>query len=297
MLAPGPRDGADPVALFEHRRRAQFGPRNRAVATGLALFLTVLIASIVVGKVSPTALVDGLPDIVRYIDGTLPPLAWNDLGGGLRSWYWGLGTWLILLGDTILVAFLGTLFGFAGGFLLCFPAAQNLRRAAWSYFLARRVLEVARTVPNLVYALIFVYAFGLGPFAGMLAIAVHSAGALGKLFAEANENIDPGPADGVAASGGNWPQIIRFAVVPQVLPNFLSYTLLRFEINVRESAVLGIVGAGGIGQELYLAVRQFEYHDISAIVLLIVLTVSVIDLACEQVRHRLIGRDALRVAA
>lgn len=155
---------------------------------------------------------------------------------------------------------------------------------------------MARTVPDLVYALIFVYAFGLGPLAGALAIAVHSAGALGKLFAEVNEGIDRGPGHGVIAAGGNWPQVIRYAVVPQVMPNFLSYTLLRFEINVREASVLGIVGAGGIGQELYLAVRQFEYQDISAIVLLIVATVAIIDLTCEQIRHRLIGAETLRTA-
>jgi phosphonate transport system permease protein len=137
---------------------------------------------------------------------------------------------------------------------------------------------------------------GLGPLAGVLAIAVHSAGSLGKLFAEVNESIDRGPGDGVVAAGGNWPQVIRYAVVPQVMPNFLSYTLLRFEINVREASVLGIVGAGGIGQELYLAVRQFEYQDISAIVLLIVATVAIIDLVCEQIRHRLIGAETLMAA-
>lgn len=297
-MDPARRDSprSDPVALFENHRQAKLREQRRSTLLGAGVFLALLVASLIVGKVSPEALVDGLPDIARYVGDTIPSVAWETAGRDLGRWYWGLGRWLILLGDTIIVAFLGTLFGFAGAFLLCFPASRNLNRSATGYFAARRVLEVARTVPTLVYALLFVFAFGLGPLAGMLALMVHSAGALGKLFAEVNENIDLGPCEGVAAAGGTWAQIIRYAVVPQVSPNFASYALLRFEINVRESAVLGLVGAGGIGQELYLAVRQFEYTDISAIILLIIATVSLIDLICEQLRHRLIGADTLRMA-
>ena len=172
------------------------------------------------------------------------------------------------------------------------------RRAIWHpvsgvYSLARRCLEIARTVPELVYALMFVYAFGLGPLPGVLAIAMHSLGSLGKLFSEVAENIDPGPVEGVRAAGANWWQTVRYAVVPQVLPNFASYTLLRFEINVRASSVVGFVGAGGIGQELYTVIRQFIYVDISAIVLLLIVTVAILDILCEQLRHHLIGAQAL----
>src|SRR5262249_41784861 len=134
-----------------------------------------------------------------------------------------------------------------------------------------------------------VFAFGLGPLPGMLAVAVHSAGSLGKLLSEVNENVDPASLEGVRAAGASWAQVMRFAVVPQVLPNFASYALLRFEINVRQATVLGFVGAGGIGEELLLAVRQFVYPDISAIVLLIIATVAVIDMSCERVRSRLMG--------
>jgi phosphonate transport system permease protein len=154
------------------------------------------------------------------------------------------------------------------------------------------MLELLRTVPTLVLALVFVYAFGLGPFAGVLAIAVHTAGALGKLFAEEHENTAPGPVEGVRAAGGSWAQQMRFGVLPQSLPGLLSYGLLRFEINVREASVLGIVGAGGIGEELYLAVRQFEYQDISAILVLILLTVAAIDLLCGRLRARVLGARA-----
>jgi phosphonate transport system permease protein len=211
----------------------------------------------------------------------------------LGEWYWGLGKWLNLLLDTVLIGFLGTLLGVLGAAVLCFPASRNLMPRYSVYFLFRRTLEIARAVPELVYALIFVFAFGLGPLPGVLAIAIHSAGALGKLFSEVNENIDPSSVEGVRASGGNWFQVIRYAVLPQVLPNFASYALLRFEINVRAAAIIGFVGAGGIGQELFFVIRQFVYSDVSAIVFMIVLTVCLIDITCEKLRHRWIGREQL----
>ena len=159
-------------------------------------------------------------------------------------------------------------------------------------FVARRTLEFCRTVPEIVFALIFVLAYGLGPLPGVLAIAIHTTGALGKLFAEVVENIDAKPLDGVAASGGNWFERIRFAVLPQVLSNFVSYALLRFEINVRGAAVMGFVGAGGIGQDLIEAVRKFYYTDVSAILILVIITVMIIDGITERVRHALIGMEA-----
>jgi phosphonate transport system permease protein len=121
-------------------------------------------------------------------------------------------------------------------------------------------------------------------------------GALGKLFAEVHENADIRTVEAVRAAGGGWGQAMRYGVLPQSLPGVLSFGLLRFEINVREASVLGIVGAGGIGEELYLAVRQFEYPDISAILVLILLTVALIDQLCTRLRHRILGAEALRVA-
>ncbi|MDW8445281.1 MAG: ABC transporter permease subunit [Acetobacteraceae bacterium] len=153
----------------------------------------------------------------------------------------------------------------------------------------RRLLEVCRTVPEIVFALIFVWAFGIGAFAGILAIAIHSAGALGKLFAEVAENADLRPVDGVVASGGNWVEAMRFGLLPQVLPNFASYALLRFEINVRAASVIGFVGAGGIGQELYKVISFNYYEEVSAILVLIILVVAAIDLISERIRFGLIG--------
>ena len=150
-------------------------------------------------------------------------------------------------------------------------------------------MEVCRTVPDIVFALVFVIAFGLGPMAGVLAIAIHTTGALGKLFAEIVENIDMKPVEGVRSTGAGWMACMRFAVLPQAIAGFASYALLRFEVNVRGASVMGFVGAGGIGQELVVAIRKFYYSDVSAILLMIVVTVFLIDISTGWIRGRLFG--------
>jgi phosphonate transport system permease protein len=214
-------------------------------------------------------------------------LVLTDIG----EWFWGFGRWMNRLWDTLLIAYLGTLLGAIGAFFLCFAASANLTPQKAKRFSARRFLEFCRTVPEIVFALIFVVAFGLGPVPGVLAIFIHTMGALGKLFAEVVENIDMKPVEGAIASGATRWQAIRYAVVPQVLPNFASYALLRFEINVRGASVMGFVGAGGIGQDLIEAIRKFYYSDVSAILLLIIAAVMVIDLATERLRHHLISME------
>jgi phosphonate transport system permease protein len=291
-LASDDADAA--VTAFERSHaEAQRARRQQTILFG-TLFALAFAGSVYVGEVRPDRLVEGIGGLFHYIDRTLPKATGDGLIADVQEWYWGLGRWLVLLFDTVVIAFLATALGAAAGFALCFPASRNLVRGRLACFASRRVLEIARAVPELVYALIFVFAFGIGPLAGVLAIAIHTAGALGKLFSEVNENIDTKPIEGMRAAGGNWFQVMRYGVVPQVLPNFVSYTLLRFEINVRSAAIIGFVGAGGIGQELYFVIRQFIYADISALVILIVLTVSVIDLVCERLRHGLIGREEMR---
>jgi phosphonate transport system permease protein len=210
------------------------------------------------------------------------------------EWYWGLGRWLRLLGETLLMAYVGTALGALGAFFLCFLAAANVTPRPWLRIVVRRFCELCRTVPELVFALMFVIAFGLGPLAGVLAVAIHSLGALGKLFAEVIENIDMKPVEGVHATGAPWHVAMRFGALPQTMSNFVSYALLRFEINVRGATVMGFVGAGGIGMDLIEAIRKFYYSDVSAILVLIVITVSVIDTATGYVRHRLIGLEGRR---
>ena len=238
----------------------------------------------------------GLPRIGEYIGRTLPEITAANFPGDIATWYYGFAKWLKLLGDTLLIALMATVFGAVGGFILCFPASRNLARSYWIYFAFRRAAEFLRCVPEVVFALIFVVAFGVGPFAGFLALTAHSTGAMGKLFAEANENIDERQLDGVRATGGNWFEVIRYAALPQVLPNFTTYALWRLELNIRSAAIVGFVGAGGIGQELYQAISLNYYEDVSAIVLMIVVTITCIDLICERIRHRIIGRESLQWA-
>ena len=214
--------------------------------------------------------------------------AWSDIG----EWFWGWQKWLSLLGETVLISYVGTLVGAVLAFGLNFLAAENTAPSASLRFVVKRVMEFCRTVPDIVFALIFVIAFGLGPIAGVLAIAIHCVGALGKQYSEIVENIDMKPVEGIRSTGASWTDCMRFAVLPQVAAGFAGYTLLRFEINVRGASVMGFVGAGGIGQELVVAVRKFYYSDVSAILLMIIVTVFVIDIGTGWLRGRLFGKEA-----
>ncbi|MGE0419176.1 MAG: phosphonate ABC transporter, permease protein PhnE [Acetobacteraceae bacterium] len=284
------------------RAEAAFQARRRQhVLSGFGLggiLAACLIVSAIVSEVSPAALLDGLPRAAEYLAKLVPDLRPDVLFDGTKTegsiayWMYRLDSWLWLLFETSQMAALATLGGAVGALLSCFPAATNLAPNRLVYRVFRRWLELFRSVPDLVYALILVWTFGVGPLAGILAIALHTTGALGKLFAEVVENVDMRPWEGVLSAGGNWLQAVRYAILPQVLPNFLSYVLLRFEINVRGATVIGFVGAGGIGQELYTVISFNYYQEISAIIVLIILTVSVIDLLSERLRSIAIGRDA-----
>lgn len=276
---------------FEAHYRS-LGARKRLLTLAYgALFLIAFGLSAWVGEFDPLKLLRSLPRVHEYALKTLPTLSLATLGHDLNEWFYAPGKWLSLLWETLLIAYTATLLGTLGALALCFHAAQNLRRSAASYWIVRRIFEVARTIPDLVYALLFVFAFGIGPLAGILAIAVHTMGGSGKLFAETVENIDMKPVEGLRATGANWLQMVRFAVLPQVLPNFATFTLWRFETNVRTASVIGFVGAGGIGQELYTAIRMLYYEDISALLLLLVVTVMLIDVGCEKLRHAMIGKE------
>ena len=251
------------------------------------VILVAIAAAFHVSEVSPVRLWNGLPAMASYIWGTLPEVSLATLGRDLGSWMWGWKRWLPMLWETILIAYTGTLLGAVAGLLLSFFAARNLTPHPVLGAATRRLLELARTVPELVYALLFVIAFDLGPLAGVLALGLHAAGALGKLSLELLEHVEPRPIEGMRASGANWLETMRFGAAPQILPGFLGYTLFRFELNVRSSAVIGFVGVGGIGQELYVATRQFVYQDISAIIFLLVVAVALLDQLSELARRRL----------
>jgi phosphonate transport system permease protein len=281
-------------AAFQEARRL----RRRASLFYGAVAMLCLLVSAWISEASPQRLAEGLPRIGEYFWRVLPSFSADaffadwETDGSFAAWMYRADKWLWLIFETSQMAVLGTLFGTMISLSLCFVAARNLSPNPWAYTLARRFLEFCRTVPEIVFALIFVWAFGIGPLAGILAIIIHTAGANGKLFAEVAENADTSPMEGVRAAGGNWFHRMRYGVLPQVLPNFLSYTLLRFEVNVRGASVLGFVGAGGIGEELYHVIAFNYYEEISAIVVLIILTVASIDLISERLRKGLSAADA-----
>ena len=289
--APLPPERA--AALAADYGRAVAGTRRRSWAFLAVIGLLALLSGLM-AEVRPLVLAENIGNFTAYLGRLLPPLTLGHLRGDVAEWYWGLPKWAALLGETLLMAYLGTLLGGACALLLCFGAAANLARTRTGCFLARRTLEILRTVPEIVFALLFVIAFGLGPMVGVLALALHTTGALGKLFSEVVENIDMKPVEGLTASGASRIAAIRFGVLPQVASNFASYGLLRFEINVRGAGVMGFVGAGGIGQELLVAIRNFYYTDVSAILLMLVVTVMAIDLGTERLRHHLIGSEGAR---
>lgn len=290
--------GAARIAQAEAAFQAMRRQRRIAALTGCILLAVVFAVSAYVSELQPGRLVEGLPRAGDYFARMLPDLRWEALFAGAKTegsiayWFYRIDEWAWLIFETANMAALATLIGGVCGAVLCFPAAVNLAPNAWVFHVMRRFLELFRTVPEIVYALILVWAFGIGPLAGILAIALHTTGALGKLFAEAVENADMRAWDGVRASGGSWLMGVRYAILPQVLPNFLSYVLLRFEINVRGASIIGFVGAGGIGQEIYQVISLNYYEEIGAIVLLVVVTVAAIDLISERLRHRVIGRLA-----
>lgn len=269
------------IAAVARRRRLR-------IAAGVTAFVAVTLAAAWMGGFDPVRLAAGLPRLGEFLGLLVPPLRVATLGEDIAAWYWGLGRWLVLLGDTLLMALLATTLGTLAGAALSIPAAANLTSGAIAYWTSRRALELARAVPDLVFAIVFVFAFGLGPLPGVLAIAVHTAGAQGKLFAEANENIDMRPLEGLRAAGASPREEVVYGVLPQVLPNWLSFTLWRFEVNVRSATIIGFVGAGGIGLELYEALRLSYYDDAGAILVIVALTVFAIDWVSEVARGRIV---------
>ena len=158
----------------------------------------------------------------------------------------------------------------------------------WVYQPVRRLMDTFRAINEIVFAVLFVVAVGLGPFAGVMALFIHTTGILAKLFSEAVEAIDPRPVEGIRATGASKLQEIVYGVVPQVLPLWMSFSLYRFESNVRSATVLGLVGAGGIGQVLFESIRGFYYGETAAILIVIVLTVTAVDLVSQQLRKLVI---------
>ena len=240
-------------------------------------------------------LLNGIPRLGDYVSQIIPSLETNNLflsskdKGSIAYWYFNLPKYLKLLFETFNMALLATIIGSTLALFLSFLAAKNTSPNSLVFFTIRRILEFFRGVPEIIFAILFVWVLGIGPLAGIIAMTLHTTGSLGKLFSEVHENSNNKPIDALKASGGNWLSEMKFGLLPQVLPNLISYVLLRFEINIRASTILGFVGAGGIGQELYLVINFNYYEEVSAIILLIILTVVSIDLFSSYLRKNIIG--------
>lgn len=198
--------------------------------------------------------------------------------------------WRFYLEDTIITISMGlwgTLMAAISAIPLSLLASENVC-PVWIVQPIRRLLDAMRAINEIVFALIFVVAVGLGPFAGVLALFVSTTGTLGKLFSEVVESIDPGPVEGIRATGAQKIQEIIFGVLPQVMPLWTSYILYRFESNVRSASVLGIVGAGGIGVSLYQSFQAFQYQKVCAILMILIVATSTIDFLSSKLRNWLI---------
>jgi phosphonate transport system permease protein len=196
------------------------------------------------------------------------------------------------LAITINVAIVSTILGGTGAFLLCFFASTNLVGSRAVRWFVRRVMEIMRAFPEIVIAGLLTAILSIGPIAAIIAVSLHTIGALGKLFFEVVENADMKPDEGLRASDANWVERVRFAILPQVLPNFVSYALLRTEINVRASTIIGAVGGGGIGEVFSLSIGRDHAAKTYAIIILLLVTVICVDQFSAWLRRRLIGKQS-----
>ena len=282
------------IILNSHNKSLIRKKRFRNISLIALLLIGITLSSKII-DINSSNLLNGIPRLGDYVSQILPSLETSNLflsskdKGSIAYWYFNLPKYLKLLFETFNMALLATIIGSTLALFLSFLAAKNTSPNSLVFFTIRRILEFFRGVPEIIFAILFVWVLGIGPLAGIIAMTLHTTGSLGKLFSEVHENSNNKPIDALKASGGNWLSEMKFGLLPQVLPNLISYVLLRFEINIRASTILGFVGAGGIGQELYLVINFNYYEEVSAIILLIILTVVSIDLFSSYLRKNIIG--------
>ncbi len=225
---------------------------------------------------NPVALLKGMPFMADFFSRMFPP----DLSH------------LRLLGDatleTVQIAVWGTLIAILLSIPFALLGAKNTTPHPVVFHATRMFLNALRSINELVFALIFVSAVGLGPFAGVLAIALHATGMLAKFCAEEIEGVDRGPIEAMQATGAGRLQVILFGIVPQVIPAFISYSIYRFDVSIRAATILGLVGAGGLGFSLIKTMKLFKYHETATCILVIFVIVFVSDWVCARIRARII---------
>lgn len=211
--------------------------------------------------------------------GNMAEYASGFLNPNFRDWEYYLEEMIL----TVQIAIWGTVLSVIVGIPFALLSSSNIA-PVWVVQPIRRLMDACRAINELVFAVLFVVAVGLGPFAGVMALFVHNLGIIAKLFSESVEAIDPYPVEGIRATGSTKLQEIVYGVIPQVAPLWISFSLYRFETNVRSATVLGLVGAGGIGQILFESIRGFYYAETAAILIFIVVTVTLVDLLSQQLR-------------
>ena len=243
--------------------------------TGVAVVVALFLWSAWETELSLSRMVEGLPYMADFLQRMFPPDL-SVLGNAGRGAL-----------QTLQIAVVGTAVAAVAALPLGFLAARNVA-PAWLFYGVRSLLNALRAIDTLVYALFFVAAVGLGPFPGVLAVVAYTTMILAKLYSEAIEAIDPGPVEAATAAGATRLQVLRFGVVPQLLPLFVSFTLYRFETNIRAAAILGFVGAGGIGFYIQTYLRMLNYPAASTVLLILIALVMAVDFTSSRIRQRLI---------
>ncbi|GLW95537.1 phosphonate ABC transporter, permease protein PhnE [Actinokineospora globicatena] len=249
-------------------------------------YLTAAIVIVVLGgahvfawqttEVSPGALVDGWRGMARFLSEALPPdLDWDTVV------HPGLEACL----TTLAIGLLGTTLSIPAALLFAVLGTRGRNQIV--YQVSRSVMSFLRAVPDVVFALVFVTAVGLGPFAGVLALICHNVGVMGKLWSEAMDEVDPGPADALRVSGASEAQVVANAVLPAVVPALVGLLLYRFDVNVRSSLVLGLVGAGGVGFLINQSIQLFQFDQMATYILMVLVLIVAVDLLSAAVRRRL----------
>ncbi len=285
---------------------------------GKSLFLAVALGALILGwsfhgaKIRPGELFDGIPQVFVTLSRMLPPdfskfadpknyflpehlsftelllpIPLDDDRARMRQRWWDNTFPQTVIGatlETLQMALAGTFLALLVAFPLGFLAARNTTPHRFVYYGVRSALNLVRTIPDLALGLLFVAAVGLGAFAGTLALAIHTATVLAKLLSESVENIDEGVVEAIHATGAGYSQMLSFAVLPQILPDLISFTLYRLETNIRAASVLGLIGAGGIGYLMNTSFRTFQYQEAAAIVLVLIALVMLVDHLSSRLR-------------
>ena len=287
--------------------------RGAGFYVSLAIFALIMAWSFHGAKIRPGELIQGIPQIAITLGRMLPPdfskvtntksyfvpegfslaelvlpLPLSESQARIKQRWWYNTFPQTIVGatlETVQMALAGTFLALAVAFPVGFLAARNTTPHRWIYYTVRALLNFLRTIPDLALGLLFVAAVGLGAFAGTLALAIHTTTVLGKLLSESVENIDEGVVEAIRATGAGYVQTLSFAVLPQILPDLISFTLYRLETNIRAASVLGLIGAGGIGYLMNTSFRTFQYQEAAAIVLVLIALVVLVDYLSSRLRN------------